>query len=146
MKPDIMARPKYACRQTQTHQKRSASQICADTSRLRKPRRAQNPKMPPRTHEIRAFCNWLHHFDWGTLTAPRLIENGSDLDWSPNRATWVTTTTTGLSIYDRRRHPLRGDAYRRVWTSQLWAGNWKTGKKKQIVSGLAWVGSVSLRP
>ena len=110
----------------------------------------------PKTHDL-WLSSWtsnstsgesidIHHFDWKTLTAPKVIENGGVLDWSPFRPTWLICTPRDLMDYRRRRHPRPEDLYSQVWVSQLWVGDWKTGVKRQLVGGLAWVTSVSLRP
>jgi hypothetical protein len=79
--------------------------------------------------------NSLYYFKEGE--SPRiLIEDANGFDFWRKRNTFAfCTSRTTTSLGNKK-----------VWSSELHVGDWKKGTKKVIVKGLAWVGSVSIRP
>jgi hypothetical protein len=89
---------------------------------------------------------WAHDSTTGSTSAlyastqgqklRTIFENANSFDfWTPRNAFAYTTTRT-----------LSPQGKKKVWTSQLYYGDWKTGIKKPIIKGLVWVSNVSIRP
>ncbi|HLO98796.1 MAG TPA: hypothetical protein VK171_09405, partial [Fimbriimonas sp.] len=65
-----------------------------------------------------------------------IFENVNSFDFWSGRTLYACTTIRTLSPMGKKK----------VWTSQIYTGDWKTGAKKPIVTGLVWVSNVSIRP
>lgn len=77
----------------------------------------------------------LYLLDWKSQSVKELF-GGNQLDWKMGRTLWAYTTNRDLSDYGKKT----------VWTSQLYLVNSDTWAKKELVSGLAWVGSMAVLP
>lgn len=65
-----------------------------------------------------------------------IFENVNSFDFVPDRNLYACTTLRTLSPLGKKK----------VWTSQVYTGDWQSGAKKPIITGMVWVSNVSLRP
>ncbi|MCH8273746.1 MAG: hypothetical protein IH851_03065 [Armatimonadetes bacterium] len=78
----------------------------------------------------------VYRIDWARRRALRVC-SGYDVGFWPARTHYATVSTRRLVRYEDEKY---------VWQSMAEVGDWATGERRQILSGLVDVTSISLRP
>jgi len=81
--------------------------------------------------------NAIYRFDWQMQRPVLIFDFVSNFDFQPARDIFAVVDRRGLAHYSGKKT---------VWVAKPWVGNWKTGKKWNVLFGMVYAKAIAIRP